>query len=560
MNTSSPENVPTASLDDLMLAAGVVDFPAWFSQIRLPNWPFPHQMDAIKGYVRALRFADWSEPGVGKTFPAQMHAVVMASYNNKVVFTMPPKLLRQFQQEFFDFFIGIENHIRIERLDGTGAQNAKKIAAYKEQGWPDILLISYDRFRQYNARALKKNVGWTQWYRQNGESYFKVKDGKKIQEAVAPGEQPYTKAGMPIDGKGKAENPDQMLLKNAGYNVFFFDEAHRLCNPESQAFKSCQAMNHEMGDEVALYLMSGTPVPTHLHNVYGLIKLVNPGAYSNHKQFMRKHVLIDPDVKYLRVLGYKNVDEVHQALYKNARRVQKREVNRLADPIISSIPVKLSGAHKTLYDKIIQDRFAILGDQVLAPESDPALRQMALQVISCPDQFDPTGKLSMDNELSDACDTLLESIDPARHKVILFAHYKRTVAFLAKRYAHWNPAVMNGETTHSWAEVERFKMDPDCRLFIVNWESGGEGLNLQVASHVVFYECPTSPRHAKQGIARVDRTGQHNIVNVYFFRVLNTLYDKNFKNLMKNEQSNNRVVMDKLDLLHEYLGQTSRRA
>ena len=78
-------------------------------------------------------------------------------------------------------------------------------------------------------------------------------------------------------------------------------------------------------------------------------------------------------------------------------------------------------------------------------------------------------------------------------------------------------------------------------------------MNLQVSSNIIFYECPTSPKDAVQAIARADRTGQQNLVNVYFMRVLGTLSDRNFKKLLSAEEDVNKVVHDKLDLLHEVL-------
>ena len=37
-------------------------------------------------------------------------------------------------------------------------------------------------------------------------------------------------------------------------------------------------------------------------------------------------------------------------------------------------------------------------------------------------------------------------------------------------------------------------------------------------------------------------------------RVMGTLSNRNMKSLLKNEESNNRVIKDKKDLLHELLG------
>ena len=134
---SSQESAPTASLSDLMLSTGVTNYPEYFSTIKLPNWPYPHQAVTLRRYTRSTRFADWSEPGVGKTFPAQVHAALMASLGNKVVFTMPPKLIRQFKDEFLHFFSGIEQYLRIDSLDETGAKNEKKIAEWEAgPGWP----------------------------------------------------------------------------------------------------------------------------------------------------------------------------------------------------------------------------------------------------------------------------------------------------------------------------------------------------------------------------------------------------------------------------------------
>lgn len=544
------------NLAGLMNTVGVQGAPGWFGDVPLAFWPMDHQLETLKQYPRKMRYLDASDPGTGKTYPAQAHAILMAALGNKVVFTMPPKLISQFIEEMKDFFIGIESRLRIEHLDVPAAQKMKLIEEWDATGWPDILVMSYDIYRVLNDKAPKKAVGTNMWFLEDGTPYFKGPG-----DPYRPGAKAYTKDGREINNRGKADNRFQFKLKKVGYNVLFFDEAHALCGIESILATSVHEMSERLKDDVAIYLMTGTPIPTHLEDVYGLLRLINPDAYLNKSAFMRQHCELSSqtlntgkkEITVQKVVGYFNTDKVHAELYKNARRVQKRDVLQMPDPVISQIRVSLAGAHKRLYKKIINDRFAVLGDNVLAPDNQSALRHLALQLISCPEEFDPTGKIGQDNELAAACDQLLDSINPGNHKVIIFAYYKKAIDFLAKRYAHWNPAVVYGESASGRNEVDRFKKDSDCRIAIINWKSGGAGLNLQVASHIVFYECPTSPGDAKQAIARADRKGQENIVNVYFFRVMGTLLDRNFKNLLKNEQSNNRVIRDRKDLLHELL-------
>ena len=575
-----------ASLHDLMLAVGVGNHPDWFEEIPIPYWPMPHQLDMIKKYPWNDRYGDFSEPGAGKTYPAQTHAIMMAALGNKVVFTTLPGLIPQFMAEFEEFFPGIGSKLKIDHLDCTATQKKKKEQVWDIEGWPDILVMSYDIYRLYNDKHPVKKIGNNQWKLRNinqigtdleyATSFFLEEDipavpginGEPDKPARSKGDprfpkaQPYTRDGRPINKGGKAKNPKQMLLKELGYAVLFFDEGDALCGMESILSESVAEMSMRLKDDVAIYILTGTPIPTKLHNAYGLIRLINPDAYLNKASFIRQHCEMEefnvplPGGKSKKVkqfVNYFNTEKIYESLWKNAHRVQKRDVIAMPEPIISEVPVRLSGRHLKLYRQIINDRFAILGDTVLAPDSASALRHLALQLISCPQKFDPT--LTECDELSRATGDLVESINPGpKRKLIIFAFYRQAVEGLAMQFAHRKTAVIYGGTHDRQAELDKFLYDDECDTIVIQWVSGGAGLNLQVAGYIIFYECPTSPKAAKQAIARADRKGQQNIVNVYFMRVKSTLSDKNFKALLANEESNNRAIKDKHDLLFELLG------
>ena len=63
------------------------------------------------------------------------------------------------------------------------------------------------------------------------------------------------------------------------------------------------------------------------------------------------------------------------------------------------------------------------------------------------------------------------------------------------------------------AEIRRFREDPECRLFLSS-ESGGVGLNLQVADTVVNMDQPWNPARLEQRIARAWRKHQTRPVTV----------------------------------------------
>ena len=510
-------------LASLMLVHGVTNYPEKFGKISVLNYPFPHQSNTFKKYLKSKSLLDASEPGTGKTFPAMLKAVLSVGLGKKVCFSMPPKVVPQFIQELKDYFIGYEDYYTIGTIKGTKVPEGFV--------FPDILVLSYDGYRSLNDSSPFKKVGKNLCNLVNGVLY--TKDWRLV-----------SKTGM-------AENPNRFRLLKEGYEVYFYDEAHYLCGTDSIISKSVKALP----DSVERHLMTGTPIPTKLENVYGLIRILSPTTYGSKANFYRNHCIlrkmeVKTGVKVEQVIGYKNVDKLHEVLFRNAVRVQKRDVIQLKEPVITSTIVSLSQSHMKLYKQIVEDAFAIIDGDVVTPESGSEIRTLALRTISNPGHIPPE-----ENELYKSLESLLDSISPAEHKVIIFCYFKNTVRYLARLLSKWNPSLIFGEEN----EIVKFKTDDSSRIAIVNWKSGGAGLNLQMASHIIFYECPTSPADAKQAIARCDRAGQVNVVNVYFMRVIGTYLDKSFRDLLKNEETGNSVLRDKKDLLHEVLRSKLRK-
>src|SRR6202007_530012 len=70
--------------------------------------------------------------------------------------------------------------------------------------------------------------------------------------------------------------------------------------------------------------------------------------------------------------------------------------------------------------------------------------------------------------------------------------------------------------------VDRFREDPDCRIFL-STDAGGTGLNLQHASVVINMDLPWNPAVLEQRIGRVHRLGQSKAVRVVNFIAQNTI-------------------------------------
>lgn len=103
------------------------------------------------------------------------------------------------------------------------------------------------------------------------------------------------------------------------------------------------------------------------------------------------------------------------------------------------------------------------------------------------------------------------------HKIVAFSQWETMVLQTAEVLDRLGVgyAVLHGGLPGKdrKAVLDRFKTDPECRVFL-STDAGGVGLNLQSADTVVNLELPWNPAVLEQRIARVHRMGQSNPVRV----------------------------------------------
>jgi len=114
--------------------------------------------------------------------------------------------------------------------------------------------------------------------------------------------------------------------------------------------------------------------------------------------------------------------------------------------------------------------------------------------------------------------TLLdEAFEQTDTKAVVFSQWVRMHELLVKgaKRRKWGHVFFHGGVPgrERGKLIEKFRSDPDCRLFF-STDAGGVGLNLQFASMVVNVDLPWNPAVLNQRIGRVHRLGQRNPVRV----------------------------------------------
>ncbi|MBU6473916.1 MAG: SWF/SNF helicase family protein, partial [Alphaproteobacteria bacterium] len=127
------------------------------------------------------------------------------------------------------------------------------------------------------------------------------------------------------------------------------------------------------------------------------------------------------------------------------------------------------------------------------------------------------------DELAALLDDLF--VEP-KAKAVVFSQWTRTHDIVIRRlnarkidYVSFHGGVPSEKRP---ALIERFRHDPDCRVFL-STDAGSTGLNLQHASTLVNMDLPWNPAVLEQRIARIHRMGQARPVRIINFVAKGTI-------------------------------------
>ena len=338
------------------------------------------------------------------------------------------------------------------------------------------------------------------------------------------------------------------------------DEATMVCHVGTDT----HAKLHEFGLGRVLLALTGTPSGKPL-NAYGLMKFSAPGTYRSRTQFENLHV--DTYDFFGQPSTYKNLELLASNLRKNARRILYEDMYAgVQAPQYTPWPYELDPAHLKLYHQLCEQQLLKLPQ---SPHQDGG----------------PGGKIdaTTENALTHALGQIVcnwghfsgdarqssKAIELVRHqlgalgsaKLVVFAHYRMTIANLLGALIEYGAVAVNGDVSTAQKErnVQRFIDDPQCRVILIQFKSGGYGLDgLQhVAHHALFIEPCQQSDTFNQCVARLKRTGQTRRVHVALAIAQGTTQVHGFSRLLSNDALSHRVARHAGELRQRIFGQSA---
>lgn len=301
-------------------------------------------------------------------------------------------------------------------------------------------------------------------------------------------------------------------------DVVILDEAQRIKNWAARRAKAVKQIESDYA-----IVLTGTPLENRLDELHSIMEFVDRFHLGPMFRFLDRHQQTDENG---RVIGYTDLDHIKESLQPVLIRRRKQDVLReLPERTDKHFFVDMTNPQRAMHEEnrdIVAQLAAKWRRWRFLSEKDQRRLMIALQNMRM--ACNSTYLLDKETDHStkmDECRLLLDDIlETPDNKVVIFSQWLRTHELLIRRLdaaGHGHAYYHGSLDAKARKEVlARFKSDPQCRVLLCS-DSGGVGLNLQMASTVIVMDQPWNPAVLEQRIGRVHRLGQHRAVQVYHF-------------------------------------------
>jgi superfamily II DNA or RNA helicase len=297
-------------------------------------------------------------------------------------------------------------------------------------------------------------------------------------------------------------------------DIVVLDEAQRIKNWQTKTARRVKSLRSPYA-----FVLTGTPVENRIDELYSIVQYLDPEILGPLFRFNRDFYELD---ERGRPVDYKNLADLRERVRPLMLRRRKGDVEKeLPGRTVKNYFVPMAEEQKLRYEDYRMPAVQLIAQAQRRPlrqqEFDRLQQLLACMRMTCdtPAILDPTCRVSPKlEELEGILEDLLEEQD---RKAIIFSEWERMLAMVRELAGEmgfetaWHTGSLPQDRRR--AEINRFKRDPACRLFL-STDSGSVGLNLQAASAVINIDLPWNPAKLEQRIARAWRKNQTRSVSV----------------------------------------------
>jgi len=296
-----------------------------------------------------------------------------------------------------------------------------------------------------------------------------------------------------------------------GFDLIVVDEANGYKNAQTNRWKVLR----DIVEPVQwLWMMTGTPAAQSPVDAYGLAKLVNPENTPKFFGQFRDRVLYK--VSQFRWIPKPNAEAVVHEVLQPAIRFEKKNCLDLPPVTYMDREAPMT-AQQVKYYTILKKQMLIeeAGESVSAVNAAVGITKL-LQIAGGAVYTDTREVIEFD--VSNRLKVVLEAIEEASHKVLVFVPFTHTLELLKDFLTSKKISceIISGKVTMNQrsAIFKDFQEKEDPHVLLIQPQAASHGLTLTAANTVIWYAPVTRVETYLQANARIDRPGQFNPMTV----------------------------------------------
>ena len=302
------------------------------------------------------------------------------------------------------------------------------------------------------------------------------------------------------------------------------DEAQRIKNWNTIAARALKRIESPYA-----LVLTGTPLENKLEELISIVQFVDQHRLGPTWELLHEHQVKDETG---RVTGYTGLEKIGETLAPILIRRRRSEVlaqlpSRTDQNLLVPMTEMQLVHHRENADIVAQIAKRWRRTKFL---SDKDQRRLTCALQNMRMSCNSTYLLDQETDHGVKADELAALLDGVfvqpEAKAVVFSQWTRTHDIVIRRleergigYVSFHGGVPSDKRP---ALVERFRNDPDCRVFL-STDAGAAGLNLQHASTLVNMDLPWNPALLEQRIGRIHRLGQKRPVQIVNFVAKGTI-------------------------------------
>ena len=318
--------------------------------------------------------------------------------------------------------------------------------------------------------------------------------------------------------------PDLDVIAMWAPELVIVDEAQRIKNWNTIAARALKRI-----DSPYALVLTGTPLENKLEELISIVQFIDQHRLGPTWKLLHEHQIKD---EFGRVTGYTGLEKIGQTLAPILIRRRRSDVlTQLPGRTDQNLLVPMTEMqlvhHRENADIVAQIVKRWRRTKFL---SDKDQRRLTCALQNMRMSCNSTYLLDQQTDHGVKADELAALLDGVfvqpDAKAVVFSQWTRTHDIVIRRledrgigYVSFHGGVPSEGRP---ALVERFRADPDCRVFL-STDAGAAGLNLQHASTLVNMDLPWNPALLEQRIGRIHRMGQTRPVQIVNFVAKGTI-------------------------------------